>query len=83
MNVYRVSGVRAKTSPADGAEVFSIEFAARNVDAAWRRVIDSLIPCDGEWDCQLLLITATGQRRLKSRTVVKVTLTALDGCACE
>lgn len=79
MNVYRVSGVRAKTSPATGPESFQADFCALHVADAWHQVGD-MTPCDGEWSCQLWLITAAGQRRLKSRTVIKVTLTALDGC---
>lgn len=72
MILYRVNGVRAQTSP--GAErSMTADFAAIDVVDAWAKIPD-MLPCDGEWSCQLWkLWSATKAISLKSRTIIRVT----------
>lgn len=72
MILYRLSGVRSKTSPAEGPETVAADFAANGVQDAWAKVID-LLPCDGEWCCQLSKLWARSAVALKPRTFVRVT----------
>ena len=72
MILYRFNGVRSQTSP--GAErSMTADFAAIDVADAWAKILD-LLPCDGEWNCQLWkLWSSTKAISLKGRTIIKVT----------
>lgn len=69
--LYRFNGVRARTSPGRVNEM-KADFSASDVADAWREIVD-LLPCDGEWDCQLFQLGGRVPRRLKSKTLIRVT----------
>lgn len=70
MQAYQFSAVR---SLADGRHDLPREcqhdFAASAVGLAWERVAE-LLPCNGEWDCALRLVSRGAARRLKPRVIL-------------